>query len=607
MRCLRLVLCLVFLQAATALGDDEERSGPLRVHLVRGMFSDFYLLDLALPRLAGAEVTSSGLAGWSPSKGYPGSAAQLKNYDLVIFAGTGRLFRTHTNKQNKTKWSHVDHLESWVRQGGSLFILGDPANYGQSGLKWMGLGEILPVNIGGRFDLKRDPQHLEPGPGMAGHAVLQGIDFSRPMASVYRHHVEAKEDAAVLLGSREKPLLAVSQVGKGKVACLLTPPMGMDREAGAGETLYWNDPRLPRLFENLCRFLITRQPTTAAAPGGPTKAAAKVLEEHELWAIEGDLDELDDEGDLGGAGDAGGGQAPTLSPQELALLRREGGRPALPLLLNAITQQDEKEGVREIEWAARPYVGPENADLLLKMARHIHADFRLCAISLLGKTGSDRAVGLVRQALNNDSPLFVRAGCRAAGEGRMQGLAPLLTVRQKQRLVEIQRGKTPPINDRYSGYHFNGLKPDDPAWAAAEATMALLAMDQPGHVAGALDLLLLLHVENIKLREFLFHYDGKVIIEKEAMARHKERNKYVAPDLVRLIRRMIDCLSDLPPARHAEFRQALLAVRDFEKLVHPLYAAYILMDKNKNDPRWREFRPELEKRAFEAAVASKRI
>ena len=592
---------LTYLPGAAEIPGPAERVGPWRAHLMRGAFSDYFLLDLALPRVAGLRVTSSSFNADGSCAGMPQSPDALYANDVLIMAGTDIA---------PLEIPMRVALKKWVEAGGALFMLGGPYSFGQAGIMSSVVADVLPVRLQGPFDLKRQKAALAPAPGATGNPILQGVDFSKPMVTLFRHQVAPKEGATVILGTDQEPLLVTGNCGKGRVACFLAAPMGPDEDIGKAETAFWNDPRLPVIFAGVVRSLITRpapadpprwQPPAAASP-----RAKRVVEQIETSVL-----------DLSAGGEeppkAGGGQGmlegeagtdeppPKLTPADLDTLVREGGALGAPVLLRALPGMTDREQIRRIEWAVRPFVGKQDFKRLAALSQSPHEMIREAAVSLLGKSDPERAPAALTRFLNSQEPRVVRAVCRSALDGELKDMTPFLKKTHARLKAQVEHLRLAP-----DGYWHEGLPAEDPAWAYAECTMALLRLGEPGSVRDAADLLFLLHIEDMKMRTFIFNYDPKVPREAKMAESHQRRNAFVHPDLTDLLERVELAFATLPAPLHAEFREALLQADDFEKTLRLLYPAYD-MAAGGGDEAWKKFLTQLEDRAFKLAVSAERF
>lgn len=596
---------LAYLPGATDPPDPQPRVGPWRAHLMRGFFSDYFLLDLALPQIPGIQVTSSSFRAEGGCAGQPGTAQALYRYDVLIMAGTNIV---HLHIPQRVA------LTKWVEAGGGLFMLGGPVSFGQAAMNRSVVRELLPVELQGGFDLKRDKIVFAPHPAAADHPILEGLDLAQPMVTLFRHQVPAKAGATIVLGTDDKPLLVVADRGKGRVACFLGAPMGRASEAGEGEAVFWNDPRLPTLFRNVVRYLITRP--VPAAPlrwqpdGKPSAAAMRIIESLDDPDLEGGLDDLDEAGGdeavgLGQPDATEGRGPPNLKKEDIELLIREGGKPAVPLLLRSLPSMTDRAQVRRIEWTVRPFIGKRDYPELKRLYASLSpmsGPIRESALSLMGKSDPHTIhPDLIKHLLGKDRGLM-RAAARSALEGKLRKLLPHLKRIHGPLKEEVEHRRL----SKYQGYWFDGIRPDDPIWAYAECTMALLVMGEKGYVRDACDLLALLHLQHIKIRSFIFLYNPRVPREVKMAERHRKDNAFTRPDLERLLVRFRRVLSALPEPLHAGFRKALLEIEDFEKLLRLLYPAYDLAAANDTE-EWLAFHDHITRHAFQRAIAADRF
>ena len=597
---------LKYLPGKSKLEEPAPREGPIRVHLMRGFFTDYFLLDMALPRITGIRVTSSSWNSRGGCAGQPGNAKELYKHDVVIMAGTNI---GHIQLHQRVAY------KKWVEAGGSLFILGGPASFGQAGMKNSVMGELLPVEVQGGFDLQPEKNIFKPPPSATGHPILEGIDFGKPMVTLFRHQLKAKDDAEVILGTDERPLLVIGKKGKGRVACFLSSPMGREDTLAEGETAFWNDPRTPALFANVVRHLCTRKTPPKALEWKPDgKATRAALERIESIEDFGDADALDlaedeeeEDGDpLTSLG--GGGQkidAPELKKKDFELLMREGGAVAVPMLLKSIPAMPDDTSVRRIEWRARPFINEKHYPILQSLYSTLSPmsePIRVSALSLMGKSNPKQVHSDMKKHLLGSDLKLMRAAARSAFEGKMRKLIPALK--------EVHADLKPKVDARrlarYEGYWFSGIRPVDPLWAYAETTMALLAMGEKDYLKDACELSFLMHLQHIKIRSFIFLYNPKVPREAKMAERHREDNAYTFPDLKQLLVRYRTVLATLAPTLHEEFRTSILAVDEYEAMLRLLHPAYDLAVAHPTT-EWKAFIPKLEQHTLELAKKSERF
>ena len=598
---------LKYLPGKLKLDEPAPREGPIRVHLMRGFFSDYFLLDMALPRIAGMQVTTSSWNNRGGCAGQPRSAKELYAYDVLIMAGTNI---GHIKLHQRVAY------KKWVEAGGSLFILGGPASFGQAGMKNSVMAELLPVELKGGFDLQPEKNIFKPHPAAAGHPILKGIDLGKPVAALFRHQLNAGKDAQVIVGTDEKPLLVIGNKGKGRVACFLSAPMGRDGDLAEGETAFWNDPRTPALFANVVRHLGTRKPPSNALAWTPdgkaSKAALKLIESIEdfgdadaLDLAEDDADEDSDDTLTSPGGDAQKIESPKLKKEDFELLMREGGIAAVPMLLKSMPVMPDNTSVRRIEWRVRPYLSEKHLPILQSlysmlspMSEPIHES----ALSLMGKSNPNQIHSDMKKHLLGSDLKLKRAAARTAFEGKLRKLIPMLKNVHAELKPKVEARRLA----RYEGYWFAGIRPVDPIWAYAETTMALLAMGEKGYLKDACDLSFVMHLQYIKIRSFIFLYNPKVPREAKMAERHHEDNAYTFPDLKQLLVRYRTVLATLSPSLHEEFRTSVLAIDDYEAILRLLYPVYDLATASQT-AEWKAFIPKLEKQTLKLAQESERF
>jgi hypothetical protein len=560
------------------------RQGPHRAHLVRGMFSDFYMLDLALPRLNGLRLQSG---SYGSNGGVIRTPEALYDQDLLILAGTDIAFLSLRQRVA---------IDKWVRAGGGLFILGGPRSFAQAGMKHSIIERLLPLTVKSKFDLERKPIMISINPASTSHPIAKGLSFNPPMAAVFRHRVDLSKTATVVLGTNDAPLLVVGQTGKGRVACFLAPPMGRDDEAGEGTTPFWNDARFPQIITNTCRWLITRKsvanPYAWVANRTPRADAEALIDSLDTDGLEGDDDDDDDAVD-----------ELKLSKTELHLLCTAGGAAAKSHLLKAMPDQIDPLAILKIERAVRPFIAKSDWETVDALSRHMRGDVKLSGLALLGKADPQQASGPISKILRgNPEGDLLRSAVRSVGDGQIASQRAEL-----KRLYPILKAQVNDLEARhYEGYWFNGVDRGDPLLSYTECMMALLRMGETGLLQDACDLMLTLHIQQIKIRSFIFLYNPKVPREAKAAEMHRARNQFVGPDIEELLVRLERTLATLPPALHDEFRKALLNVDDFEKLQRLMYPAFAHIYSDKTG-KWTSYRSTLEAHAFKLALSAKRL
>ncbi len=223
---------------------------PLRVHVVRGLWSREYRLEEALALTGAGFVTESWhsqgmgfgyVGGWDPNSGggvpeFPDTAEDLlANHVLVVCNINAKAF---TPSQQKL-------LQGFVQNGGGLLFLGGRFAFGS---QWTNtpLAEIAPVDfVKQGFDLTNDVQGLPltAGPDRLGNDPAP-LRWAQAPRVFWYHDVKPKAGAQIAVVAGGHPLLIAGTYGKGRVAVFAGSVMGAP-PAGALPLWQWDDwPRL---------------------------------------------------------------------------------------------------------------------------------------------------------------------------------------------------------------------------------------------------------------------------------------------------------------------------------------------------------------------------
>lgn len=205
-----------------------------RALLFYGVYTQWYKLDDALK---GWDVKISNAR---PVKAeYLPPASEISKYSLVILSDV---------TAEALPASVIRRLESFVRKGGSLLVLGGPYAYGHGRYAEKGLEAVLPVE-GHPFDLAWDKEGV-PFRKTKEHAITKGIDFAAAPMVYWHHQAKVKKSGELLLAAGDyDPLLVVQPYGAGKVACFLGSPLG------EGRTPFWEWDGWPKLMKNTVEWL----------------------------------------------------------------------------------------------------------------------------------------------------------------------------------------------------------------------------------------------------------------------------------------------------------------------------------------------------------------
>ena len=582
----------------TPVPEPAPRHGRWKAHIMRGVFSDYYLLDAALSQIPGIKVDSSSLSYSGRCRGFGGGTAAIYRNDLLIMAGTGLW---PLNKRQLTA------LKKWLNAGGSLLIIGGPRSFVPTGAGYKTLKELLPVKIPGPFNLTREKVIFKPNSNPVAKQIMKGIDLNKPMVAMFRHQLTAKPGATVIIGTTAKPVLAISSVGKGKIACLTTPAMGAKKDCKPGETPFWNDARFPLIIKNLAQYLITRKKPAKMAhlpkKTVTSQRARKIIARLAESEMDIDLDSDDDDSsDI----DIGGDKKTNLkiSPAELKILCREGGAAAVKPLLDAMPGLIKEKDIRAVEWAVRPYVTQKEFKQLMQISKAVVPikQIRISTLSLLGKSDPGKAAAKIKKYLSMRNQQILRAALRSVGEGNLKQFLPKLRQLHKTLKKEVEKRRL----SQYNCYWFDGVPPNDPLLAYTECTMAMLKMGEKDILNDAFNLLFLLHLQNMKIRSFIFSYNLKVPREAENAKLHHLRDAFVGPDLKQLTFRLQQSLAETPAPLQAEYRKNIIEIDDYEKMRPLLYPTWILIHDN-TDGNWQGFAKKFTEKVMETAIKSERF
>ena len=223
---------------------------PLRLHLAKGLWWDYFGLSEAMAELGGGIVTASyhGKGQWGTSlRGFPHSWQKLMEHNLVVLANVdapalrarGRLL-----------------LDEYVRNGGALLVLGGPFAFERGGYQHTALAGLLPCRILGPKRLSAEGGFVMKPTEGAEKVLPPDLSWQMRPRVYYYHPLEAKPDAQVLAAAGGKPLVIVWGVGKGRVAAVAATAEG---DPPLDQLAFWEWGDMPRLVAAVCRWLVASQ------------------------------------------------------------------------------------------------------------------------------------------------------------------------------------------------------------------------------------------------------------------------------------------------------------------------------------------------------------
>jgi len=234
-------LAVVFSAAtAEASASKDKRSGKEKVLVFYGVYTQHYLLHKALARydLKISNAHSQGAEYFPPPK-------ELLATKLIILSDV-------SGGEFTADW--VRQIESYVKDGGSLLVLGGPFTLGLGRFAENGLAEILPVELAA-FDLKWEKRGVA-FDGAADHPAVKGLDLDKRPMVYWIHRVRPKKNAQVVLEAGPYPLLVAGAYGKGKVIVFTGTPMGLPAE---GQLPFWKWDGWPGLVKCVADWLTTKE------------------------------------------------------------------------------------------------------------------------------------------------------------------------------------------------------------------------------------------------------------------------------------------------------------------------------------------------------------
>lgn len=156
---------------------------------------------------------------------FPGVVDELMMYDVVILSDLGAktlLLHTMTVQQSRVMPNRLDLIESYVRLGGGLLMIGGWLSYcgleGKGGYGGTAVERVLPVEIQASGDDRVEvPQGLCPTKVPSDHPLSAAVPETWPPMLFY-NRVRAKEEATTLLVFGTDPALCVWSIEHGRAA-----------------------------------------------------------------------------------------------------------------------------------------------------------------------------------------------------------------------------------------------------------------------------------------------------------------------------------------------------------------------------------------------------
>jgi len=227
----------------------QKRSKPaIDVLHLKGLYNKLYKIDEAFNLLGDKKGTLDGSTYnvyWAGEflTYLPQTEEEIiRKYDVVVL--------NNVSYESIKKGGDI-LLESFVRHGGGLLIIGGRCSFGEGSFKDTNTAKVLPVEITGPFDMV---WHKPAGKikKASNHPVLAGINFDARLVCIWQHKLEAKENAEVILTCKDMPLLVLGTYGEGRVAALTGTCLGVPADK---EIPFWEWPEWPKLMSNVLIWL----------------------------------------------------------------------------------------------------------------------------------------------------------------------------------------------------------------------------------------------------------------------------------------------------------------------------------------------------------------
>jgi hypothetical protein len=214
----------------------------LDVLQVCGLWNRLYGLDKAMAQLPGPVTNSTAYTDY-----YTITGLSLKGFTLDWTPLYGKDVLVLTNVETRgLSYGHVKMIQQWVKEGGSLIVLGGLLTLGQGKNMERGWPDMLPIELNMPYEVQRCTPPVEfalPHPAL-GLNMQQWHNTPRVK---YRHMVTAKPGATLLLaGTDNEPLLVGGSYFNGKVVVFTGTTLG---DFDPGQQAFWRTPEWPSILQ----------------------------------------------------------------------------------------------------------------------------------------------------------------------------------------------------------------------------------------------------------------------------------------------------------------------------------------------------------------------
>jgi len=177
---------------------------PISVLLYFGVYTNFYRIEEALEPIAGHKIKIANAR--TDGADFIPAPEEFPMFDVIVMSNVN---------YDSLKEFGLGVIDSFVKGGGGLLVLGGPFTYGEGGYEDTVFPAMLPIERPEPFDLKweKDGALLSLA---AGHAVLEGVNLSSRPYVYWIHEARPKKKSVVVLKAGQRPLLVLGQHGKGR-------------------------------------------------------------------------------------------------------------------------------------------------------------------------------------------------------------------------------------------------------------------------------------------------------------------------------------------------------------------------------------------------------
>ncbi len=517
---------------------------PLRLHLAKGLWWEFFRLSEAMAWRRGGRLQSSYVehGQWGSSlRGLEPTAEAFMGYNVIVLANVDA---EALGPRRRLLLRH------YVENGGVLLVLGGLHALTAGRYAGSALDDLLPCTFAGD-----DRQHAAEGlviaPTEAGRTRLPELAWELRPRTFYYHRVEAKPDATVLLTAGDTPLLLTHPVGRGQVAFWAGTVEG---DPADGQLAFWDWGGMPACISGLLDRLTAHQEEPDAVFDPKTDGAA--IDRLTTLALEKDADE----------------QAATIIEQLAARCHNPEFARELAEGLNVSDVSLSRAAVDNLATRLEPHVDASWAELLKQYTASATPGKVALGLRLLGAAGVEGAGTVLAQrlTLSGGAEVFGAESIGAAERivlGAIQGLGNLGDTQYLgavTAIAETLRRQLPADGDTSV---IGDLKAE--AWQQAVVTRVKLGDHDTGGIL--LDILL----ENTLAIEQYQNYLDTVLQNKDdiALIQGKKRAQVRLPVLRQRQRSLLHAVSSMP-ASVWPVLAATFAERDDTVLLPFAYAIF---------------------------------